>query len=64
MTLPKEDLKHKKLVILQKFAESRGFTEKYQQELRNKENVVSCKKGSRLLMRGTSVLSRTVYYAL
>ena len=46
MALPKEDLKHKKLVILQKFAESRGFTEKYQQELRNKENVVSCKKRS------------------
>lgn len=46
MAPPKEDLKLKKLAILQKFAESRGFTEEYQQELINKENVVSRKKRS------------------
>ena len=37
MALPKENLRHKKLAVLQKFAESRGFTEEYQQELINKE---------------------------
>lgn len=46
MALPNEDLKHKKLVILQKFAEWRGLTEEDQQELINKENVVSRKKRS------------------
>lgn len=46
MALPKEELKHKKLALFQKFAESRGFTEEYQQELINKENIVSRKKRS------------------
>lgn len=46
MALPKEELKQKKLELLQKLAELRRFTEEYQQELINKENVVSRKKRS------------------
>jgi hypothetical protein len=46
MALPKEESRHKKLELLQKFAEARGFIEEYQQSLINKENVVSRKKRS------------------
>jgi hypothetical protein len=46
MALSKEDLRYKKLERLQKFAEVCGFTEEYQQNLINKENVVSHKKRS------------------
>jgi hypothetical protein len=46
IALSKLDLKHKKLELLQKLAKLCGFTEDYQQNLINKENVVSYKKRS------------------
>jgi hypothetical protein len=46
MALPKEESRHKKLELLQKFAEAHRFTEEYQQSLISKENVVSRKKRS------------------
>ena len=44
MAPSKEELRLNKLELLRKTAESRGFTEEYQQSLINTENVVSHKK--------------------